>query len=221
MRRVLRSARKAAFPATLGALSWVNWKGRPPAVSTRRPKRASSKYSLTANVWGIVTRIPSTGSNVAAARVEPAAGRLTVAAVGAALPVETTATAPAVAAVSSVMPKVSATVPVAVTLSPTASPAGQLLPQNTRRPSEVLRSSSTSPSSSCAKKESTTSLFSNSDVTTASIVRVAPTTGDVPVLPWMSWMRTSGTGALTVTTAVHEFVCGGGGSLLVKVIWTL
>ena len=56
--------------------SWVNWYGRSPAISSSWPKRASSNDSVTASVSVNVVTIPSTDSNVAAASVRPAAGRL-------------------------------------------------------------------------------------------------------------------------------------------------
>ncbi len=70
-----------------GQLSWVNWNGRPPLGQLELPEAGEleglcSRRAVPANV----TIIPSTGSNVASARVEPAAGNVTSVAVGRALP---------------------------------------------------------------------------------------------------------------------------------------
>ena len=144
----------------------MNWYGRPPAISSSWPKRASSNDSVTASVSVNVVNIPSTDSNVAAASVRPAAGRLISVAVGQRR-CRWTAPRPVRSAVAWiwVIAKSSRTTPVTSTRSPAVSPTGQAPVQSTDTPSEVAASPSPSASSSCTKNPLRASLVVYVEVT--------------------------------------------------------
>ncbi len=96
---------------------------RSPRIRRRWPKRAWSKYSLTARVCGKVTTMDSTASKVASAVVDPSAGSSICVAAGRALPLLSIVMEPlAVLTATWVTSWNSPTTPSTVTASPTAIP---------------------------------------------------------------------------------------------------
>ena len=122
-------------------------------------------------------------------------------------PALVTTTEPAVVAVISVMPKNSDTTPVTWTRWPSTTGVGHP-PQNTKMPSEVCGSASTSASSSWRKKPASCVAAWNRPITTPSTTAVLPGIGVALPLPCTSWMRTTDGGAVTFTVTAQLAVWG-------------
>ncbi len=88
----------------------------------------------------------------------------------------------------------SATVPVTRMRLPTAAEAGGAVEVKTKMPCEVFGSASTFASGVCRKKP----LLNFSAVTMPSVVTVAPISGEVVPLPWMSWIGTTATSSFWI-----------------------